>query len=157
MAVVDPALHQMTEMMLPRSDSPQSFSELFLDYFPSLFCAHVAYTYAPSFGAGREYRGGLAPWQKRRATELLAEHLDGSLRLADRASSMWLVRQPFREGVRQSFSNALSRPVERIRGSAPRSARLGLCSQGFTGFACAGVSKTDCRNAFAKWLTDKPH
>src|SRR5258706_13537061 len=75
---VDPALHQMTEMMLPSVDSPQSFSQLFLDYFRLLFCAHVAYTYAPSFGARREYRGGLAPWQKCRATYPPAQHPTGS-------------------------------------------------------------------------------
>src|SRR5260370_25009644 len=79
---VDPALHQMTEMMLPSVDSPQSFSELFLDYFRLLFCAHVAHAYAPSFGARREHRGGLAPWQRRRVGALFHEHLDGELRLA---------------------------------------------------------------------------
>src|SRR6267142_545725 len=42
---VDPVLHQMTEMMLPSLESPRSFSELFLDYFRLLFCAHVAHTY----------------------------------------------------------------------------------------------------------------
>src|SRR5260370_39895659 len=92
---VDPALHQMTEMMLPSVDSPQSFSELFLDYFRLLFCAHVAHTYAPSFGARREYRGGLAPWQKRRATELLAGHLDGAPNLATLASQCGFFLSPF--------------------------------------------------------------
>jgi AraC-like DNA-binding protein len=101
---VDPVLHQMTEMMLPSIDSPQSFSELFLDYFRLLLCAHVAHTYAPSFGAARrEYRGGLAPWQQRRATELLAEHLDGSLRLATLASECGLSVSHFAKSFRQSF------------------------------------------------------
>jgi AraC family transcriptional regulator len=100
---VDPVLHQMTQMMLPSVDSAQSFSELFLDYFRLLFCAHVAHTYAPSFCAGREYRGGLAPWQKRRATELLAEHLDGSLRLATLACECGLSVSHFAKAFRQSF------------------------------------------------------
>jgi AraC family transcriptional regulator len=100
---VDPVLHHMTQMMLPSIDSPQSFSELFLDYFRLLFCAHVAHSYAPSFGARREYRGGLAPWQKRRATELLAEHLDGSLRLATLASECGLSVSHFAKSFRQSF------------------------------------------------------
>jgi AraC-like DNA-binding protein len=100
---VDPVLHHMTQMMLPSVDSPQSFSELFLDYFRLLFCAHVAHTYAPSFGARREYRGGLAPWQKRRATELLAEHLDGSLRLATLAFECGLSVSHFTKSFRQSF------------------------------------------------------
>jgi AraC family transcriptional regulator len=100
---VDPVLHQMTQMMLPSVDSPQSFSELFLDYFRLLFCAHVAHAYAPSFGARREYRGGLAPWQKRRTIELLAEHLDGSLRLATLAIECGLSVSHFAKAFRQSF------------------------------------------------------
>jgi AraC family transcriptional regulator len=96
-------LHQMTGMMLPSVDSPQSFSELFLDYFRLLFCAHLAHTYAPSFCTGREYRGGLAPWQQRRATELLAEHLDGSLRLATLAFECGLSVSHFAKSFRQSF------------------------------------------------------
>src|SRR6266851_3812752 len=97
---VDPVLQQMTEMMLPSVESPQSFSELFLDYFRFLFCAHVAHTYAPSFCTRREYRGGLAPWQKRRTAELLAEHLDGSLRLATLASECGLSVSHFAKSFR---------------------------------------------------------
>jgi len=48
-----------------------------LDYFRLLFCAHVAHAYAPSL-APDAVSCGLAPWQSARATELLAEHLDGA-------------------------------------------------------------------------------
>src|SRR5260370_2489046 len=96
----------MTEMMLPSVESPQSFSELFLDYFRLLFCAHVAHTYAPSFGARREYRGGLAPWQQRRATELLAEHVDGSLSLATLASEGGFCGNPFPKAFPHSSPTA---------------------------------------------------
>jgi len=106
---VDPVLHHMTKMMLPSVDSPQSFSELFLDYFRLLFCTHVAHTYAPLFGAPREYRGGLAPWQRRRATELLAEHLDGSLSLATLASECGLSVSHFAKAFRQSFRTSAHR------------------------------------------------
>src|SRR5258708_25622578 len=91
-------------MMVPSGDSAASFCELFLDYFRFLFCAHVAHTYAPSFGARREYRGGLAPWQKRRATELLPEHLDGSLSLATLASEWGLSLHHFPQALRHSLS-----------------------------------------------------
>src|SRR5260221_1022434 len=125
---VDPALHHMTEMMLPSVDSPQSFSELFLDYFRLLFCAHLAHTYAPSFGARREYRGGLAPWQQRRATELLAEHLDGSLSLATLASECGLSVSHFAKAFRQSFRTSphryvVLRRVEKAKALLARSAR----------------------------------
>ena len=124
---VDPVLHQLTEMMLPSVDSRQSFSELFLDHFRLLFCAHVAHTYAPSFGAQREYRVGLAPWQRRRATELLAEHLDGSLRLATLASECGLSVSHFAKAFRQSFRTSPHRylilqRIERAKALLVRSA-----------------------------------
>jgi len=103
---VDPVLHGMTLMIVPSLESPQSFSALYLDYFRLLFCAHVAQTYAPSFGARREYRGGLAPWQKRRATELLATHLDGSLRLATLAHECGLSVSHFARSFRRSFGTS---------------------------------------------------
>src|SRR5277367_5016372 len=65
----DQALYQMTQMLLPSLTGPQLFGELFLDYFRLLFCAHVTQRYAPSLGAIKTYRGGLAPWQKRRVAE----------------------------------------------------------------------------------------
>src|ERR1700751_778148 len=123
---VDPVLHRMTEMMLPSIDARQSFSELFLDHFRLLFCAHVAQTYAPTFDAGREHRGGLAPWQKRRAAELLAEHLDGSLRLATLASECGLSVSHFAKSFRQSFRTSPHRylilqRIERAKGLLARS------------------------------------
>ena len=103
---VDPVLHQMTQMILPSVESHQSFSELFLDYFRLLFCAHVAHSYAPAFGTISRYRGGLAPWQQRRATELLAGHLDGSVRLATLAGECGLSASHFARSFRQSFGTS---------------------------------------------------
>jgi AraC family transcriptional regulator len=123
---LDLVLRQMTEMMLPSVDASQSFPELFLDYFRLLFCAHVAHRYAPSFGTRRQHRGGLAPWQKRRATELLAEHLDGSLRLATLASECGLSVSHFAKSFRQSFRTSphrflIQRRVERAKALLVRS------------------------------------
>src|SRR6267378_1085383 len=70
------------------------------------FCAPVAHTYAPSFGARREHRGGLAPWQKRRATELFATHLDGSLRLVTLAHECGLSVSYFYRSFRKSFGTS---------------------------------------------------
>src|SRR6202008_1453005 len=72
---VDRVLQQMTQLVLPSLQDPHRFCELFLDYFRLLFCAHIARTYAPSFEVSKRFSGGLAPWQKRRVTELFREHL----------------------------------------------------------------------------------
>ena len=86
----DPVLHRMTEMILPSLDPPAPFSKLFLDHFCLLFCAHVTRAYASSSFPVKAHRGGLAPWQKRRAMEFLREHLDGSVRLTTLAEECGL-------------------------------------------------------------------
>jgi AraC-like DNA-binding protein len=98
----DPVLHQMTQMVLPSLTAPDLFCEIFLDYFRLLFCTHIAQRYAPSFGAIKTYRGGLAPWQKRRAAELLRENLDGQIGLADLAHECGLSVSHFARSFRQS-------------------------------------------------------
>ena len=103
---VDPVLHRMTQMITSSVESRPRFSELFLDYFRLLFCTHVVHTYAPSFRVATRYRGGLAPWQQRRAAELLAEHLDGSVRLATLAGECGLSVTHFARSFRQSFGTS---------------------------------------------------
>src|SRR5271154_3860573 len=106
---VDPVLHQMTQMVLPSLGGPQSVSELFLDYFRLLFCAHITQRYAPSLGAIRTYRGGLAPWQQRRAAELLRDNLDGQIRLADLAHECRLSVSHFGRSFKRSFGTSVHR------------------------------------------------
>src|SRR5260221_6311350 len=113
---VDPVLHRLTQMILVAVDAPESFSDLFLDYFRLLFCSHVAHTYAPPFQVSTRHRGGLAPWQKRRATELLASHLDGSIRLATLARDCGLSVSHSARSFRQSFGTSAHRYLLRQRG-----------------------------------------
>jgi AraC family transcriptional regulator len=106
LGTVDPVLHQMTQMLLPSLAAPQVFCELFLDHFRLLLCAHVTQRYAPSLGAIKTYRGGLAPWQKRRVAELLRENLDGQIGLADLAHECGLSVSYFAQSFRRSFGTS---------------------------------------------------
>jgi AraC family transcriptional regulator len=103
---IDAVLHQMTEMILPSLNGPPPFSELFLDYFCLLFCTHITKTYASSSAAIKAYRGGLAPWQKRRVVELVSEHLDGSLRLVTLAEECGLSVSHFARSFRRTFGRS---------------------------------------------------
>ena len=100
---VDPILHQLTQVILPSLSAPRAFSQLFLDYFRLLFCAHVAQKYAPSVETTSRPRGGLAPWQKRRVIDLFRQHLDGSLGLPTLAGECGLSVSHFARAFRQSF------------------------------------------------------
>lgn len=106
---VDPVLHQMTQLVLPSLQDPHRFCELFLDYFRLLFCAHIARTYAPPFEVTKRFSGGLAPWQKRRVTELFREHLDGTLRLTTLADECGLSVSHFARSFRRTFGTSAHR------------------------------------------------
>jgi AraC family transcriptional regulator len=102
----DPVLHCMTEMILPSLNAPPAFSELFLDNYCLLFCSHVTTTYGVSPVSTKTYRGGLAPWQKRRAMELLTEHLDGSVGLTTLAEQCGLSTSHFARSFRRTFGKS---------------------------------------------------
>ena len=103
--IADPVLHRMTEMILPALDGSARFAELFLDHYCLLLCTHVMKTYGSSAPV-QAYRGGLAPWQKRRVTELLTEHLDGSVRLATLAEECGLSVSHFARSFRRTFGRS---------------------------------------------------
>lgn len=104
--IADPVLHRMTEMILPSLNAPAHFSKLFLDYYRLLFCTHVTKAYGSWSVPIKVYRGGLAPWQKRRVMELLAEHLDGSVRLATLAEECGLSISHFARSFRRTFGRS---------------------------------------------------
>jgi AraC-like DNA-binding protein len=101
--VFDQVLHRMTQMILPSLTTPRMFSELFLDYFWHLFCAHITKRYARSLSAAKTYRGGLAPWQRRLVVELLEENLDGQIGLPDLARECGISVSHFVRSFRRSF------------------------------------------------------
>jgi len=106
---LDPVLQRMTQLILLHLDHPEEQCELFLDYFRLLFSAHLLKAYAPSFSIAGGFRGGLAPWQKRRVSELVREHLDGGLRLATLAAECGLSGSHFARSFRQSFGTSAHR------------------------------------------------
>jgi AraC family transcriptional regulator len=105
----DLVLQRMTQLILLQLDHPEERCELFLDYFCLLFSAHLLQTYAPSLNIASRFRGGLAPWQRRRASELVREHLDGGLRLAVLAAECGLSVSHFARSFRRSFGTSAHR------------------------------------------------
>ena len=103
---VDPVLHQLTRMILPSLHDSRLFCDLFLDYFRLLFCAHIANRYASPSDMPREFHGGLAPWQRRRALELFRENLEGQLRLTTLASECGLSVSHFARSFRHTFGTS---------------------------------------------------
>jgi AraC family transcriptional regulator len=99
----DLVLAQMTRSILPfigRRDGP---SLLALDEFSLILGAHLLQRYGVLQKMGKVSKGGLAPWQKRRAAELLRENLDGRIRLTDVARECALSVSHFARTFKQTF------------------------------------------------------
>lgn len=75
----------------------------FVDHLVLALAAHVAARYGGMTARPRAVRGGLAPWQMRRAREILAANLDGGAPLAEVARQCGLSVGHFSRSFRQSF------------------------------------------------------
>jgi AraC family transcriptional regulator len=105
----DLVLAQITRSILPfigRRDGP---SLLALDQFSLILGAHLLQRYGVLRKMGKVYKGGLAPWQKRRAAEILRENLNGRIRLTDVARECSLSVSHFARSFRTSFGTSAHR------------------------------------------------
>jgi AraC-like DNA-binding protein len=99
----DLVLAQMTRSILPfigRRDGP---SLLALDRFSLILGAHLLQRYGVLQKIGKVSKGGLAPWQRRRAEELLSENLDGRIRLIEIARECALSVSHFARSFKETF------------------------------------------------------
>jgi AraC family transcriptional regulator len=78
----DPGLQNLANCLLPVLNGPQVQSELYLEHLVLAAHAYIARTYGGIQPAPHVTRGGLAPWQMQRATEILRANLDGQVSLA---------------------------------------------------------------------------
>jgi len=99
----DLVVAQITKSILPflgRSDAP---SVLALDQFSLILGAHLIQRYGVLQKAAGHSKGGLAPWQKRRASEILHENMHGRIRLSDVARECGLSASHFARSFKTSF------------------------------------------------------
>jgi AraC-like DNA-binding protein len=90
-------------MMLQFSDRPLQLPRLVIDEMIMMFCAHVSRTYQGRSQPPEVVTGGLTIWQQDRAIEVLNEHLDGDLALADLARECALSASRFMRAFKRSF------------------------------------------------------
>ena len=107
----DSVMHRLSQMILPHLTMASSIPALFMDYFSLMLCGHIVHTYSCVSMSQKQWRGGLAPWQKRRATELLQQHLGGDLRLSRLANECGLSVTHFARSFKTSFGTTLHRYV----------------------------------------------
>ena len=81
--VNDVTISSLGSLLLPVLSNPDQANPLFVDHVLAAVGVHVAQTYGGLRPRSRPARGGLAPWQERRATEILRANLKGGVTLRE--------------------------------------------------------------------------
>ena len=102
-AVIDPVARNILVSMRPAlAASREETPALFVDHMAMALATHIASTYGGVKPPSRMNRGGLAPWQERRAKELLDANLDGGISLGELAEECRVSVRHFTRAFRQS-------------------------------------------------------
>ena len=99
----DPFLSQFTKLMLPMLESGSQLPALLLDHLSLLLGAHLLQKYAGLPRLPEMIRGGLAPWQKRKAAEFLSDNLANNVRLRQVAKECELSVSHFARSFKETF------------------------------------------------------
>jgi AraC family transcriptional regulator len=75
--VNDVTISSLGRLMLPALSHPDQANRLFVDHVLLAVGVHIAETYGGMRPMSQLPQGGLAPWQERRAKEVIAANLDG--------------------------------------------------------------------------------
>jgi AraC family transcriptional regulator len=104
--VNDVTISSLGSLLLPALRHPDQANPLFLDHVLLAVGVHVAQTYGGMRPMSRPPRGGLAPWQERRAKEILRANLKGSVALKEVARECGLSVGYFSHAFRRTLGVA---------------------------------------------------
>jgi AraC family transcriptional regulator len=102
----DPYLSALSSVLLSALEEEKANNQLFLDQLGLSLLAHFAQTYGDIRSCERIQEGGLAPWQERRAKEILSSNLDGNVGLKALARECGLSVSHFSRAFRHSTGAA---------------------------------------------------
>jgi AraC family transcriptional regulator len=103
--VNDVVISSLGSLLLPALRDPEQANQLFVDYILLALGAHIAQTYG-GMRSVRPVRGGLAPWQERRAKEILRASLKGGVPLRELARECGLSVAYFSHAFRRTLGVA---------------------------------------------------
>ena len=102
LGIHDPVMHGLALSILPMFHEPGSATALLLESIALAFHAHVIHRYGDGLGSEASGRGGLSPWQLRRACAFIDAHLDCEPSLSALAKECRLSVSHFARAFRQS-------------------------------------------------------
>jgi AraC family transcriptional regulator len=153
----DPVVRHLLLSLRPAlAAGPAETSALYADHIAKAFVSHLAATYG-EMRVRPLSRGGLAPWQERRAKELLDARLDGAVSLADLAESCQLSVRQFARAFRQSTGQPPHRwLIERRLDKAQGLLELSSQSLNEIAAACGFASQSHFSRVFTRAMGLSP-
>jgi AraC family transcriptional regulator len=106
-AVDDFVIRNLGQSLLPAFEQPEHVNRLFIDHVLLAVGAHLVQVYGGTKARSFPVRGGLAPWQERRAKDYLDANLDGDVSVTMLAEACGL------------SSTHFSRAFHRTTGASP--------------------------------------
>ena len=101
--VNDVTISSLGRLLLPALSHPDQASRLFVDYVLLAFGVHIAQAYGGMRPMSRLPQGGLAPWQERRAKEILRAGLEGGVPIKEVARECGLSVGHFSRAFRRTL------------------------------------------------------
>jgi AraC-like DNA-binding protein len=156
-ALGDATISSLGMAVLPALSHPDQASQLFVDHVLLAVGIHVAQTYGGMRALPWPVRGGLAPWQVRRAKEILCANLDGRVPLQEVARECRLSVSHFSRAFRCSMGAAphnwlLTRRVELAKEKL-RDDRLSLSD---VALACGFADQSHLTRVFTRMVGVSP-
>ncbi len=99
---IDGVMLHLALALLPALVRPAEASPVFIDQILAAVGLHLAQRYGDLRPRRPPSRGGLAPWQEKRATELMAQDLRGGMTVAELAHACGLSASHFLRAFRRS-------------------------------------------------------
>jgi AraC family transcriptional regulator len=101
----DPTFNDLAQSLLPALAKPEQTNKLFTDHLTRAVVAHLTANYGSLQFKSPSRRGGLAPWQERRAKEMITTELAGSLSLSELAAACRLSPSYFSVAFKRSVGH----------------------------------------------------
>jgi AraC-like DNA-binding protein len=99
----DTTFRDLARSLLPALAAPEQANTLFTDHLTRAAVAHLAANYGSLQAKSQPRRSGLAPWQERRAKDMMMADLSGNISLSELAMACRLSLSHFSGAFKRSF------------------------------------------------------
>lgn len=152
---LDAVMLGLAQALLPALEQPQQASRLFLEQVGLAILTHLTQTYGGVYFPV-DRKGTLAPWQEKRALELLAARLDGGVSIAELAECCDLSRSYFVSAFKASFGQTPARWLNEYRVACAKELLSGDLPIAEIAIGCGFADQSHLTKVFAAVTGETP-